>query len=130
MSVSTQFTSAVADFGRHLGVDSLQPGIDGAVCLSMGESLRLDLQAGDDEALIVLSKALPFAAGSLLLAVLQRCDRHQTRDWVPQLGLVGMGAECELLMIDRLPQAQLTGDRLVQAFDRLAGWMQDVQELA
>lgn len=130
MSVSASLGQALADFGGRFGVDDLQPDSFGGICLALDEGLKLEVQPADEEVLIVFSRAMPFADGSVLLGLLQRCNRHQVLEWVPQLGLVGMGAECELLMIERLPLARISGDGLWRSFERLNEWMQGAQELA
>jgi hypothetical protein len=130
MSVSASLGQALADLGRRFGVDDLQPDGYGGICLALADDLKLEAQPTDNELLIVLSRAVPFADGNVLLGLLQRCDRHQVLEWVPQLGLVGMGAECDLLMIERLPLARISGDSLWRSFERLSEWMQGAQELA
>ena len=130
MSVSANLSQAIADLGRQFGIDDLLPDTHGGICLALAEGLKLEVQPAGDEVLVVLSRALPFADGNVLLALLQRCDRHQALEWVPQLGLVGMGAECDLLMIERLPLARISGDGLWRSFERLNEWMQGAQELA
>lgn len=130
MSVSANLSQAIADLGRQFGIDDLLPDTHGGICLALAEGLKLEVQPAGDEVLVVLSRALPFADGNVLLQLLQRCDRHQTPEWVPRLGLVGQGSECEALMIERLQQARISGDSLWRSFERLSEWMQGAQELA
>lgn len=130
MTVSVTLARAITDFGTQLGLADLRLGHEGSVCIELEDGLRLDLQAGDSVLFVALCRSAPFAAGSLMVTALQRCDRHAGLEWAPQLGLVGQGAECELLAVDRIALESVSGDQLLACMDRLTDWMQGLREVA
>lgn len=115
------FAESVGDFGRHLGINGLQPGASGSVDLSIEQIGRLQLEREGDVALITLARAWPRHAARAARAALDLCHWRENHPWAIQAGVKG---EEWLLFTVRLPLTQLD----VPTLDRILGYLSNLQD--
>ena len=119
---------AVADFGRSIGLSSLQLE-HGSAVLELDDGARLGLVLTDEDLIISLVQSLPHASPRILERALQASEARDLPGFRVQAGSRGQGADFALVAAARLPVATLLPELIAQSSERLIDWMNRVAEV-
>lgn len=121
----------LTDFGRQLGIDSLDFGPHGVAQLQLASGGFIAVEpvrrGQEDEVLVYLARPVGHQAVQAVGVALARTHWRNGGPLPVQVGLRGSGADTHLLALVRLPERTFTAQALGHAVDYLGRWLDDVQ---
>ncbi|WP_142848248.1 type III secretion chaperone SycN [Telmatospirillum sp. J64-1] len=106
----------IAEFGRSIGIDNLQPDAAGLVQMAFDSGDRLCFEEVEDELLVYLIREVDSHDPALKLRALALCGEIRQWEWPVQAGLRGAD---RLVFLVRLPQRAVSLNVLEQSLDLL-----------
>ncbi len=123
---------ALAEFGRHMGVDGLAFGPGGLVELRLenGSVLTIEDQSSTAEELLIhLRRPVGYQAAGWLRNALRRCHAECHSPWPCQVALRGQGPDSQLLLLTRVGMRGFTPQALSQAIDHQLRWSESLRPM-
>lgn len=114
---------AVAEFGRTLGMEDLSLHPMGQVRLGLPSGDWITLEEHLDDLVVSLVLHCPHVSASALLGALQLCDARQHRGQRSfQVGLLGMGQECAVVVATRMLADSASAQDIETAISDCTHW--------
>lgn len=112
--------AAVYALGQQLGLDDLTLNPDGLVSLELNQDDILHLEQAQDDLLIYRVLTKPHISVPSMLTALKACDQRQgVNTWMPQVSLIGLGGQAQLVCLFRVHSEQVSEQSVAYALDAL-----------
>ncbi|MFD0669004.1 hypothetical protein ACT80S_14885 [Ramlibacter sp. MAHUQ-53] len=126
----TWIRDTVADFGRHIGIDSLELGPEESVQLTFASGSILAVEPthrlDEDEILVYMGRPVGHQLAPLLRIAMTKAHVDHGGSMPIQVASRGTGPDAMLIALVRLPHRTFTPQALVHATDHLGRWLDEV----
>lgn len=118
----------IREFGHQIGIADLALSEHGSAQLQTQSGTVLGIEPVAGAVLVYITAMLAFEEEGIKLRALRAADARRQPDFPLQIGVTGQGMETALIALTRIPERAFALPLLMQSFDTLRRWFDDLSK--